>query len=212
MKSLTLQGYADFFRSPWPSYKYRAPVNGTELFFEANLHNTKGNFVSAEWKFTNRKLDAIYITNDSSDKNKNLIRIQAGAVFNKFTTRTSLSFSSSTDKRKTNHGWAISQRLNYTAKKFTLASAASYFNTSNYATRIYVYESNVKYNYANFSNLYGEGIRASLLCSAKIGNQIRFYAKYGITHYSDRKTIGTGAQAIASSSKSDLNFCINITI
>ncbi len=212
LKSLTLQGYADFFRSPWPSYKYRAPVNGTELFFEAHLHDTKGNFVSAEWKFTNRKLDAIYITNDSSDKNKNLVRIQAGAVFNKFTTRTTLSFSSSTDKEKTNHGWAISQRVNYTTKRFALASAASYFNTSNYAARIYVYESNVKYNYANFSNLYGEGIRASLLCSAKISNKIKCYAKYGITHYFDRKTIGTGAQAIASSSKSDLNFCINITI
>ncbi len=212
LKSLTLQGYIDIFHSPWPSYKYRAPVNGTELFFEAYLHNTKGNFVSAEWKFTNRKLDAIYITNDSSDKNKNLVRIQAGATFNKFTTRTALSFSSSKDKGKTNHGWAISQRVNYTTKRITLASAASYFHTSNYATRIYAYESNVKYNYANFSNLYGEGIRASLLCSARLSNKIRCYAKYGITHYFDRETISTGAQAIASSSKSDLDFCINVTI
>lgn len=70
----------------------------------------------------------------------------------------------------------------------------------------------MRYIYNNFTSLYGNGIRASLLCSTKFAKRFTAYAKYGLTKYFDRNKIGSGAQQISSSAKSDLTFCINIII
>ena len=210
--TFTLQGYADVYHCPWPSYKYRAPVDGTEFFIGANLHNNKGDFVSAELKAGHKNINAIRLTKDSADKTKCLARLQAVKTLGKTVSRTTLSFASSTDKDKTSNGWAISQRLDFPLDKLKIHASASYFNTGDYSSRIYTYENCVKHYYNNFAALYGNGIRAYLLCSGEIGKNIRLYAKYGFTRYFDRKSIGSGAQQIKSSSKNDLNFCIDITI
>ena len=211
LRFLSIQGYADFYRRPWPTYRYRASLNGNEFCLEANVHNSRKAFISAEWKLARKKCDKGYSA-DSMPQNRNQIKLQCGAVFGKLATKTLVAAASTSNKGKSSHGWAVVQRANYSSNTISLAASLAYFDTDNYSVRIYAYENNIKYIYNNFTALYGNGIRASLLCSAKIMKRASVYAKYGLTKYFDRDKIGSGAQQINSSAKSDLSFCINITI
>lgn len=211
LRFLSLQGYADFYRRPWPTFRYRAPLNGNEFCIEANAHNSRKAFISAEWKFTRKKCDKGYST-DPTPQNRNQIKLQCGAVFGKLATKTLVAAASTSDNGKSSHGWAVVQRANYSSNTINLAASFAYFDTDDYSARIYTYENNIKYIYNNFTALYGNGIRASLLCSTKIMKRFAVYAKYGLTKYFDRDEIGSGAQQINSSAKSDLSFCLNITI
>ncbi len=211
LRFLSIMGYADFYRRPWPTYSYRAPMSGNDFCIEAKLHNSRKAYFSAEWKYNSKKSDKEYSAN-AKQQSRNQIKLQCGAVFGKITTGTLIAATSASYNKKSSHGWAVSQRTNYSNKAINIASSLAYFNTGSYHTRIYIYENSVKYIYNNFTMLYGNGIRASLLCSAKIMKRIAFYAKYGLTKYFDRSEIGSGAQKINSSTKSDLSFCINITI
>ena len=208
---LSFRGYGDFYRRPWSTFRYRAPLNGSELCFEAEIHNSKKAFISAEWKYTKRKCDAGYST-DSTSQNRNQIKLMCGGTFGKFSTKTQITVITTSDKGVNNHGWAVAERACYKNDKLSVAAFAAYFNTDNYSTRVYAYENTVRYIYNNFTSLYGNGIRASLLCSTKFAKRFTAYAKYGLTKYFDRNKIGSGAQQISSSAKSDLTFCINIII
>ena len=208
---LSFRGYGDFYRRPWSTFRYRAPLNGSELCFEAEIHNSKKAFISAEWKYTKKKCDAGYST-DSTSQNRNQIKLMCGGTFGKFSTKTQITVITTSDKGVNNHGWAVAERACYRNDKLSVAAFAAYFKTDNYSTRVYAYENTVRYIYNNFTSLYGNGIRASLLCSTKFAKRFTAYAKYGLTKYFDRNKIGSGAQQISSSAKSDLTFCINIII
>ena len=208
---LAILGYTDLYRRPWPTYRYRAPLSGKEFCLEANVHNSRNAFISAEWKFTSKKCDKGFST-DSTPQSRNQIKLQCGAVFGKFATKTLFASANTSNHGKSRNGWAVVQRANYSGKTINLAASLAYFDTDDYSARIYAYENNIKYIYSNFTALYGNGMRLSLLCSAKILKRFAVYAKYGLTKYFDRNKISSGAQQINSSAKSDLSFCINITI
>lgn len=210
--NISLCAYADFFRSPWSSYKYRAPLNGRDLYLQGLYHTQSGLSLSAEWKYTHRKCEKINEKTDTLPTNKHLIKLQGKALFGKWSTHSLFAFTSATDNGKTNKGWGASQRLNFNGRKWNASLALSYFNAPNYAARIYMYESNVRYVYNSFVSLYGNGLRSSIVCSAKPCRQLMAYAKFGLTHYFDRNSIGTGDSKVNSSTKSDLSLCIIVTI
>lgn len=211
LRFLSIQGYADFYRRPWPTYRYRAPFNGNEFYVEANAHNSRKAFISAEWKFSSKKCDKGFSA-DSTQQKRNQIKLQCGAAFGKLATKTFIAAVNTSNNGKSSHGWAVAQRANYSSNTINLAASLAYFDTDNYSARIYTYENNIKNIYNNFTALYGNGIRASLLCSTKIMKRFAVYAKYGLIKYFDRDKIGSGAQQINSSAKSDLSLCLNITI
>jgi hypothetical protein len=52
---------------------------------------------------------------------------------------------------------------------------------------------------------YGEGIRYWLMARVNIGRRLMLTAKWGVTDYFDRNTIGSSYQQIDASSMSDLD-------
>ena len=98
----------------------------------------------------------------------------------------------------------LSQHLSYVHRWLRLNAGLGYFHTTSYDSRVYHYEQAPLYTYA-MSQFYGEGIRYWLMARINIGRHLMLTAKWGVTNYFDRNTIGSSYQQIDASSQSDLD-------
>lgn len=202
--NLILRGYVDLYRFPWATYSYRAPMNGVDYMAEAYLHNYEGDYLSAEWRGSYRKCDKGYGAADTVPYTKNLIKISGKITLNKISLYSNLSGTSVTKRKETSRGWMFNQRVSYKCRSLRIHGGISYFDTDNYSSRLYAYESNVMYVYNLFTAMYGNGIRFSLLGDLKIGRNIEIACKYAGIKYFDRNTSGSGAQKVNSSYLSNI--------
>ena len=209
--NLNVRAYADFYRSPWASYRYNASLSAKEFYAEATLHTQKGFSFMIDWRFTRKSYRALAANSDTTTTHKQQLRLQCKHVLNNLSNLTTIVFTNN-KSTKSHNGLAVFHRATYKCRRLNTSATVGWFNAKNYNSRIYVYENNVKNIYSNFASFYGNGIRLSLLCSTEIKNKTSIYAKYGFTHYFDRDHIGSGANEIKSSSKHDLAFCINLKI
>lgn len=101
-------------------------------------------------------------------------------------------------------GYMVSEHATWQPFAWLQASAAlSYFNTDDFASRLYTYEQGPLYSFS-FPVFYGEGIHCSLFARADVGKHLMFILKCGTTHYFDRDHISSGLQQIDASSMTDL--------
>lgn len=105
-----------------------------------------------------------------------------------------------------NQEWGVmlSQNMSYTHRWLRLNAGLGYFHTTSYDSRVYLYEQAPLYTYA-MTQFYGEGIRYWLMARFSIGRRLMLTAKWGVTDYFDRNTIGSSYQLIDASSQSDLD-------
>ena len=91
------------------------------------------------------------------------------------------------------------------AKLFPLKWDANiaWFQTDDYASRISLYEKGLLYGFS-IPSFYGKGERFALNIRYELSKYLIFQAKYGMTHYRDRKTIGSGLEQINGNVKNDL--------
>ena len=86
----------------------------------------------------------------------------------------------------------------------SLTATAGYFHTSDFASRIYVYERGPLYAFS-FPSFYGRGMRCGLFARADLSCRLMFILRCSATRYFDRSTISSGLQQIHSSMMSDLD-------
>lgn len=101
-------------------------------------------------------------------------------------------------------GYAFTQRLTYTYFFIGFSLQYSYFDTSSFDSRIYIYEKNLLYS-PSISSFSGCGHRCSCLMNCKINKSLSLYFKYGMTCYSDRNFIGGGLDKTIGNKRSDLS-------
>ena len=102
-------------------------------------------------------------------------------------------------------GILIAQNIDYPFKNIPLNinSSIAWFHTTDYQSRIFLYEKSLLHMFS-IPSFYGKGMRLSFLARYECNKNLIFQAKYGITHYCDRNTIGTAWEQIDSNVKSDL--------
>ena len=91
----------------------------------------------------------------------------------------------------------------HTGKLFRLDGQVAWFCTDDYSSRISMYEKGLLYSFS-FPSFYGKGMRYALVVRYEWGKHCVLQAKYGLTQYFDRETIGTALEQINKSVKSDL--------
>lgn len=106
-------------------------------------------------------------------------------------------------KEERSQGYMVSENLGYQWRWLRLAGSLGYFHTSDYESRIFVYEPGLLYQ-MSFGNYYGEGMRYALVARSEIGRHLLLITKLGITDYFDRDHISSGYQEIVGSSQTDL--------
>ena len=86
---------------------------------------------------------------------------------------------------------------------FTIEGQASYFNTDNYDSRIYLTERAILYGFG-LPMLYGQGLRYHVTATIAVGTHLHLDAKWAMTNYANRSSISSGLQQIAGNTQQDV--------
>lgn len=86
----------------------------------------------------------------------------------------------------------------------TLNGMIGYFQTTDFASRIYVYERGPLYSFS-FPAFFGKGMHYSLFARADLSSRLMIILRSSTTHYFDRAHISSGLQQVNSSTLSGLD-------
>jgi hypothetical protein len=207
----TLTAYYDRFEFPWLKYQVNAP--------------SKGNDYSAQFNYTpSKKFDAYFrIRQRNKEKDKTntgamidyLIPVeQTNYRFNisyellsflKLRNRVEL-IDYKFDHNKTQRGYLAYQDITYTkiGKSLSITLRYALFQTDNYDTRIYAYESDVSGSYS-IPGYYYRGSRFYVMLDYNITRRIEIWCRYSQTFYDNKNSISEGSLTeINGKSKSEI--------
>lgn len=199
---LRLSAYTDLARFPWPKYRISGSSVSSDNVLSAALTCRRWAF-AARYRLRIRQQDnkAKTALLTRTDHRARLTAAYTAASGWVCTTRADLS-AVQTDSRSL--GWMVSESVAYPHRQWLRLNAAiACFDTDNYDSRVYAYEPAPLYTFSNAS-FYGRGLRCTLMARAEVLRNIMLTAKFGLTNYFDRDTIGSGYQAIDGSSVTDM--------
>lgn len=202
--------YVDRFKSPWLRFRVDGPSEGVDFLSQATYSwYKKGKFVIRyryRLKQENLTLPAAN-ENILADVVRNQIRLEYQYKLNdswNIRTRGELSLF---DKKQANRseGYLFYQDAHWRGlrNKLQLNARVSYFNTKDYDSRIYSYESDVLYA-CSFPMYYDKGIRTYLNMRYRLFRSMDVWMRYAMTKYLNRENIGSGLDLIDGDKKSDI--------
>ena len=108
------------------------------------------------------------------------------------------------------NGYVVNQSLTWQLhRRYSIYGTVSYFDTDDYASRIYVYERGMLYS-MNSASYYGNGMRYALHVRGEVTPWLLAQLKVGRTKYFDRSVIGTADRRIFSSSQTDIDLQVRV--
>ncbi len=110
------------------------------------------------------------------------------------------------EEEESSKGFLISQSVGYRPENSPLQGDINmaWFQTDDYDTRLSAYERNILYAFY-IPTFYGKGLRLAATLRWNILSRLAFYAKFGLSHYTDRDEVGTDLEAINGSTRMDVN-------
>ena len=183
--------YSDFAHFAWPKYQTKTSTQSWDsqvnILYQPSRYYTLG----ARLRYKER-------AGTRTDRCRCYVSMQR----KNWNARTSLDYVMS-QKEERSQGYMVSENLGYQWRWLRLAGSLGYFHTSDYESRIFVYEPGLLYQ-MSFGNYYGEGMRYALVARSEIGRHLLLITKLGISDYFDRDHISSGYQEIVGSSQTDL--------
>ncbi|MBP6090475.1 MAG: hypothetical protein KA521_04415 [Crocinitomicaceae bacterium] len=212
------QAYADFFQSDGLKYQVDAPSKGHELLFQLTYKPTKQLEIYGRYRNQVRQ-------KNSRDSDGTLTEIEP---VNQQNLRLNLSYNVSDEitlksrieavfiNRPSNQpekGMLLTQDVLYKLKSspIDLTLRFALFETDSYDSRLYSFENNAL-NVFSIPACYYQGSRAYLLLHATLFKKLDCWFRYGAFIYNNRKTLGSGAEEINGSVKSDVTIQLRFKI
>lgn len=188
-----VSAYADLFRFSWMKYGVDAPSEGKEYMIQAERRLGDASSFYLRYKFR-----------DVEKSPNHRMRFQLLLGASPFVTlKTSADAVFCSKNAAESKGWAIAQSIGWKpSRTFRTDFYATLFHTDDYSSRIYSYEKNILYVY-NRPSFFGKGFRFSMAFDWNITRRLMISARAAATHYSDRKTIGSGEETIEGNDKTD---------
>lgn len=208
IRNVRIETFFDWFYFPYLKYQVSESSNGYEGLAQMTYTPSSSATISLRYKLESKQKDfkiddktatLAYYTNQNirlqySQNLSNSISLKSSAslVFNH------------KPSGNTNKGMMISEIMRWTGAQGTkLDIGAVYFNTDDYDSRVYGYESGLLYSFG-MKSYYYHGMRATMSAIIPIAKGLSLRGKCGWTKYFDRDVIGTALEQISSSSKLDL--------
>lgn len=196
-KRWQIQAMADWFSFGQPQYQTKVtPKDGYEgilraIYAHSWLSASLGYKVKSKYENQRHSIDAIITINPNE-------HISAKTQLRKRIN----------DNETVSQGFAIAQSVNYKSQirgkaNISLEVQASYFDTDDYNSRIYINEKNILYGFG-FPMLYGQGLRYNITAQLKLGSKWTIETKYALTNYANKTTISSGLQEIKGNVQNDL--------
>lgn len=206
----TFKAYYDIFKFDWLKFQVDAPSSGDEFVFdwEKNLNKSIG--FSMRFKNENKQenaSDGSYLT-VLQNINRRSFRIGYDAKLEgSLTLKGRFDFNRYKEEAndEVSYGYLLYQDLNYGFSKLDLDFAFRYaiFNTTDYDSRLYAYESDVLYKFS-VPGYYYKGQRVYLVAHYGGEKRIDFWFKISRTAYSNKQVISSGLDEIIGNKKTEL--------
>lgn len=205
IKHLSLSAYVDCAYHPWFRYGWDGSSRSWDTYLMATFSHRN---VSATLRYRYREQAlstdgmAWPAYGGSFDgTGQHLLRGTIKMVKGRWTTMTQVHgtyLPTSTDS-----GWLLSQAIGYSKRGLSAWLSATYFNTSAYASRLYLTDRSLTYGSLT-TMLYGHGIRMNIMGQADITKHIAIALRCVMLHYSDRNYIGSSHQMINGNNQTDI--------
>lgn len=202
LSRLTLRAYADYAWFPWAKYLVSQSSRALDFLLQAEYRTGKW-LLLARGRTRFRERDNENKTALAAN-NEYRLRLAATRDMSRV-----LSLRTQLDAARAFHlqasrGWMLGEHLVWQPRTWLLYAMAGYFHTDDYASRLYLYERQMTYEY-NMPSYFGRGFRLALLARKSFGQHLHIAARLGFTRYSDRDVIGSGLQQIDGSQQADFD-------
>ena len=206
VKGLIVNGYFDQYKFPYRTYFNPVPVSGNDFLANIEWRAAKGFILNIKYKNENKE-EALNTKDNSGRKikrmdNRNQLNIRTGFVYQASNTLRFRSRFEYVNIDYQNFGRKNKGYLFYSDIKIIpfpgiiVDSRFIFFNTDDYDSRIYEFESDIQGVMSNLP-LYGKGSRWYLLLKYKPFSFLSLSSKYAETYLSGVKSIGSGNDKIS---------------
>ncbi|MBO6117427.1 MAG: hypothetical protein J6P44_02680 [Bacteroidales bacterium] len=188
---------ADIFRFPFMSYRADKSSYGQKIRMQLEFKPSDKQTLSAYFRLNNHQYNYEVSKNEKQLGNNIVQQLQLKYKYS-FSERLSIasrmgysrSFTHESDK---NHGcFVYAELISRSAKgKYALNLRYTYFNTSDYDNRFYVYEYSLPLAYSS-AMLYNTGHKFYTVVSFKPTKKFGIYLRYNITRYNHTSEISSG--------------------
>lgn len=209
--------YIDMWQNPWLKYRIDAPSLGKELLFRLE-YNIKRKFNAYFQYRYESKYNNTSKPNEKIDYTTNVVQHRwrfhmAQKVSKALELRSRAELVMYAKEKASTKGYLAYQDVLYKpiGKPYSFTCRYALFDTKGYDTRIYAYENDILYEFANpfYAN---SGKRAYFNFRHKLTKHITWEARYAITSYNDLKVISKGSnEQIDGSVKSEVKLQVKFS-
>ena len=214
----TIGAYFDQFRSPWLRFSVPRPSTGWEsrlvLEYEPRpwlstylQGRAQAEEIGTEYQSGVRQLAGL------SEERRYSARWHTEYAFSDaLTTRTRLEVSRRSVPHNTATGFFLAQGLRWRPHpSFTVDTRIAFFRTDGFAARIYAYEHDLRYSFSA-PVFFDQGRRTYLLVQYEPFSSLTVEAKYGVTRYINRSSIGSGLNQVDGSRRREVRIQVSWTL
>ncbi|MDR1762567.1 MAG: helix-hairpin-helix domain-containing protein [Dysgonamonadaceae bacterium] len=207
-----IAAYIDFFRFPWLKYGINSPSSGNDALVQIAFRPKSRIEMDLRYRYKQKFHNVISESGQETavlPYDQHRLRYRLNWRLNarvEMRTQADANIYSAEGQNQT--GYSVSQQFTYKSgsENFQIDGSLGYFHTSDYNSRITLYEKNILYAFS-FPSYYGEGLRAYFVAKWKISKPLTLYLKLANTRYFDRETIGSGTEKIEGKNKTDV-YCL----
>ncbi len=208
-KNHSINAYADYYQFDWLKFQTSAPSNGRDYMVEYLFTKRKKYQYSIRLKQENQQKNQ----NDNSPisrivmHKRQSIRFHLESILSdKITLRNRVEqVWYNIENQAPQKGLIIYQDLKCQLNnRINITARYQYFNTSDFNSRIYVFENDLPYTY-NVLAFQNSGTRVYLLTKIKLNSYSQIWFKFAQTYYDDKTFIGSGNDQINSNKINQFN-------
>jgi DNA uptake protein ComE-like DNA-binding protein len=211
----TIGTYFDQHRAPWLQFNVPRPSSGWEartvLEYEPRPWlssyvqvRVQSEDVGTEYSRAGRSLDGLHRERRYSSRWHTEYSFSDA-----LTVRTRLELSQHTTPQARSNGLFLAQGLRWTPHPGLTADARiAFFDTDGFPARIYAYEHDLRYSFSA-PVFFDQGRRSYILVRYEPFSSLTFEAKYGVTSYDNRATIGSGLNQVEGARRRELRLQVH---
>ncbi len=206
-----VSAYFDQFRFPWLRYRVGAPSQGDDALLRVAFTPNKTSLLYAQYRVRLKPRDLSSslgrpVPLPGQQLRHSLLLYYDTQPTTRLGLRTRLQASRlrDDDNLAWRSGYVLSQDATVQlGRRVSLTARYALFDTDDYDTRQYVFETDVLYA-VSVPALYGQGTRAYALAQFSFNKHFTFWLRYANTNYRHQATVGTGLEEIQGAARSEV--------
>lgn len=201
---LTLSAYVDCARHTWPRFGYDGTSRSWDTYLTAT-YRREAITATLRYRYREQALTSGSVMPQYSGSlagtAQHTLRLVMKRALDHWTTQTQAQ--ATYLPTSSDWGFLLSQGVGYDVKRWSLWASLAYFDTSAFASRLYLTDRSLTYG-SLAAMVYGRGLRLNVIAQAQLGSHATLSLRSATLRYLDRHAISTGPQLIASASQTDV--------